>query len=368
MPFRHGPSLFLTVIALISHGCGASESGVGLGSDPGALGVGAGGGTGNPAVTATMGVLFDGDGGSTRGPIVTVDDDNCGAVRAMADFQSAPVDVIWAIDGSCSMANEIATVADNIANFVSSVEASGADIHVVMLSLADVASGSALAADASRYLWQAAPVQSNNAFAELLSSYDGGLLGLQPGYSGFLRPDAPTHIIVVTDDESDMPASQFKPMMEGKLGHRFFQHAIASEAIGLGACPGAAAPGLEYYSLAADTGGEQISICASDWSSVFERLQTAVVATAEIPCDFPLPASEGKDLANVQVVFTPPAGVEGQFPKAESLSQCGDAEAWAYDDVAAPTKVLLGPAACTTVKSGGDFEIVFACEPPPVLI
>ena len=46
---------------------------------------------------------------------------------------------------------------------------------------------------------------SHDAFAWTVNSYD--------GYKQFLRPGAPTHFIVVTDDSSDMPAAQFVPML-----------------------------------------------------------------------------------------------------------------------------------------------------------
>ena len=59
---------------------------------------------------------------------------------------------------------------------------------------ADPLSATALAKDASRYKHVAVEVDSWRALTELRDHFG--------DYKSFLRPDAPTHFVVITDDES----------------------------------------------------------------------------------------------------------------------------------------------------------------------
>ena len=153
------------------------------------------------------------------------------------------------------------------------------------------------------------------------------LLETFPTYQSHLRTDAQTHFVALTDDESDLPASSFAADMQGRLGHDFTFHAIASENVGGDACNcagggllgcGAAAPGDEYYALAASTGGEQVSICTVDWGAVFDRLARAVLAGAGLPCSFALPVpprGEALDPERVKFDFVAPTGDATEIPK-----------------------------------------------------
>jgi hypothetical protein len=225
---------------------------------------------------------------------------------------------------------------------------------------ADPLAATPLAMDANRYLHRAVNVDSWNALSQLNAQFD--------SYKDFLRPDAPTHIIVVTDDQSDpfrggMLGADFKVAMEQKLGHPFFFHAIVAD--GTNGCLGSGI-GTEYLSLADSTGGQKLSICATDWSVVFKQLEEAVASSAPLPCDFeipPAPSGSNLDPDAVQVVFTPPGGDEAQFPRAGSVDKCGDEVAWHYDDATNPTRVELCPKACEAVKQGGGVNVAFGCAP-----
>jgi hypothetical protein len=239
----------------------------------------------------------------------------------------------------------------------------------VMMATSDVAAGTGLGADAAHYRYVFSPVDSHNALQLLLDQY--------AEYEPFLRPEAALHFVLVSDDESWLLGQDFKTMMEMRAGKSFIFHAIASEDVmGLpcvGACGlplvcGGFAPGVQYYWLADQTGGQKISICIADWSMVFTPLQQAVIASAPLPCSYPIPApptGETLDPNKVNLEFlAPEATAPETFPRDPSVedeASCGDQRTWFYPG-GMPTEVALCPAACTAVMGGGTIDIVLGCE------
>jgi hypothetical protein len=315
----------------------------------------------------------DGDGDSPGDGDAPGDGDSdlpgaeCGSIEKEAEVTRGPVDIVLALDTSGSMTSQICNVSKNLSAFADAVGKDtrvvanyqiGIDLFFQFVALCqkeDPLAGTTLAADPNRYLRVDTKVDSNNALQVLLDRYD--------TYKGFLRPGAPTHFVVVSDDESDLPAATFKSQMEGKLRHSFYLHAIV--AMGNG-CDGANL-GTQYMTLADQTGGKKLSICAQDWSALFKELEEAVVASAPLPCEFeipPPPENEILDPSKVSVGFTPIKGTKAAFPKASGAAACGDKIGWHYDNESAPTQIQFCPAACTQVKAGGKLGIAFGCEPP----
>ncbi|HTU61007.1 MAG TPA: hypothetical protein VMF89_21285, partial [Polyangiales bacterium] len=228
-----------------------------------------------------------------------------------------------------------------------------------------------LSSDAARYRFIASEVDSGTLYSITTSNVS--------RFADFLRPNAPVHLVMVTDDNDDVAGAQFQANMERALGRPFTLHAIASENNGgfpcanpiCGGIPipticGAAAPGDNYYSVARATKGETLSICASDWTMLFSRLQSAVIASVPLPCDYSIPAPTGGgplDYGKVQVVYTDSNGADRQLPRAQGSAQCGGSVAWHYDDPSKPTKLVLCPAACQSVQAGGSMDIAFGCAP-----
>jgi hypothetical protein len=265
------------------------------------------------------------------------------------------------------MLDEIIAVQENITNFANMISSAGIDHHVIMLATGDVAGTTPLGMDPGHYLYVPAAVDSHNALQLLLDQY--------PQYAPFLRAEAPLHFVLVSDDESAVPADAFRTQMETLAGKTFTFHAIASEADvnGLpcvGACGipilcGGFAPGIQYYALADATGGQKISICVADWSMVFGPLQDAVIASAPLPCDYPIPpppAGDALDPDKVNLEFTPPGAQAQVFPRAAGETACAQSMAWFYDDPGAPTQIRMCPAACSAIGAGGTIEIQLGCE------
>jgi hypothetical protein len=267
--------------------------------------------------------------------------------------------------------------------------ASGIDFHLVLITAAGfVTPDPVLALDTERFRRVEQSVASHDAFEVTLDTFS--------AYGDFLRSEARTHIVVVTDDESDTSENGFRTEMEAALGHPFIFHAVASEHaehdcvdipfIGRMCDRGCQGPrgdaadiGERYYSLATMTGGTQYSICAVDWSPLWATLLGSVVTSAAVPCRFSIPPPpEGMsfDAAAVTVTYTSSSGAETSYPRALDAARCTDGagdsvRAWYYDDNDAPTQILLCPAACMEVESdtgGARVDVAFVCEPQFVLI
>ena len=190
-----------------------------------------------------------------------------------------------------------------------------------------------------------------------------------------MRPNASLHFVVVTDDESWVAAADFQTQMEALAGKKFYFHSIASPdspgpcigACGLPIVCGAFAPGIQYYALSDATAGQKISVCTADWTQVFAPLQQAVIESAPLPCDYPIPpppAGQTLDPDLVNLEYAPQGGGAAElFKRAATEGECATNLAWFYDVPIAPTALRLCPAACERVRSGGGtIDIAFGCK------
>ena len=332
-------------------------------------GGGGGGGDGGPSgVDAGPGV--DSGPGRDAGPPGDANMD-CEGLTADAENVLRPVDIIWIVDSSSSMENDARVVQDNLDDFADFIAATGIDFHMVLVSdRGFVTPNPRFTSDPEHFLFVDRGVSSSAVFARALDQY--------PVYEPFLRADAITHMIGVTDDDDDMSGDAFVPMMEGLLGHPFTFHAIASEAVSSsipfvpdipcmrGISIPAAAIGERYYRAAELTTGLIFSICTDDWSGLFMTLAMTVAVSEAIPCVYDIPAAPtgmAFDRDRVNVEYTPDGAAPMSFPRAPDEGSCGMGNAWYYDDPASPTQILLCPTACTTVNTGaGSVDVRFGCD------
>ncbi len=299
--------------------------------------------------------------------------DECSGVDYNAETRNAPIDIVWVIDNSGSMSEEAGQIQMRLNNFVTAIEAAGIDdYHVAMITtLGFVDVPEPLRSDTERYLFVDTNVQSSDSFMWALNRI--------PMITDFLRRDATTHFVFVTDDESAMPYTTFRDSMRTALGHPFTAHAIvsppgSSHVFGPFTMPGCAGPsgeaadnGDEYWELALSTGGLQLSICTEEWGVLFNQLLASVAVPTRIPCSFDIPVPEdgNVDPNLVNLVYTPSStGVPVTIPRAATGDCLGDGFTWVYDDPITPTAILLCTEACTTVDddAAGMMRIQLGCE------
>lgn len=319
----------------------------------------------------------------------------CAATSVTAPPPNNPaVDIIWVVDASGSMLDEQKKIGMNMTAFAEAISKSNIDVHIVMMTTSsaipvicpvtppDPLAGTALAGD-PRYKFIESLVDSNNLLTVVTANF--------PMYKDFLRPGATTHVVTVSDDESNykgLPsatdrASAFHDDMKMLLGHDFIQHTISSEGptpcgdpncmpdVNTGICVfvmlgcGAARPGDTYYALADMTMGLKSSICLSEWTPIFNRLSEAVIKSVPLPCNYtipPSPVGQTLDPLKVNVGYKAPTVDEVLFRKAADQNGCGTELGWYYDDPAAPKQINLCPMSCQQVMSGGTVSIAFGCE------
>lgn len=301
--------------------------------------------------------------------------DECARQITMAETRARPVDIVWVIDNSGSMDGEARIVQDNMNAFAAAVGASGIDYHVVvMTTMGFVNVPPPLGTDAMRFFFANVNVQSHDGLIALVENFG--------TYSGFLRPDAVTHFVVVTDDESErMTWTDFRTQMEMLLGHGFTVHAIASPpgsthcvpssswcVFNEEGCSGpngdAADNGEQYWALAMATGGQQHSICTADWSGLFASLTSAIAVPTPLPCRYALPPPPDGMTFNpglVNVVYTPSASTsEVVVPKVEDYAACGPSGGWYYEG----DDIVVCPATCDVLRADpeGRVDIVLGCD------
>jgi hypothetical protein len=320
----------------------------------------------------------DGDGDGDGLPGIPGDFDECAEARFDADTGRRAGNIVWVIDTSGSMEEEATQVQDNMNAFVTSIVAAGlADYRVVVISEQDyVTVADPLGSDDVHFRFIEEEVSSNEPLEDLLARL--------PDYKEFLLPDAVTHFVVVTDDESDISAEDFIGSMGEELGSEFRVHAIASPPGEMpppgdddddddddddSGCVGpngdAAAPGVQHYRAAELTEGLTFSICTEDWSALFGELAKAVIDSAPLPCELEIPApgaGQTLDPDLVNVLYTAPDAAQVAIPRASAEAQCTGTSAWYYDDAESPTRIILCPEACTAAQQGGALELAFGCE------
>lgn len=283
--------------------------------------------------------------------------------------QAAPIDMVWVVDSSRSMVDEQARIRQTINEFVADAQARSFDVRLVMITEANIVPAP-LGVDSLRFRF----VQRNVASSAPLQA----LLDELPLYQTFLRPDAALHFVVVTDDESELRADEFRRQMSRALRRAYVVHAVASPDVDGRPCRsqtpseqcaanggrvpqicGAAAIGREYYALAAQLGGEQISICLDDWRDVFGPLLDAVTPT-EIPCIVELGPAEPLAPARVELR----QGESKQLlPRVESREACDRVRGFYYVEQPAGFQLALCPAACSaTTLAGVELNIQVACD------
>lgn len=296
----------------------------------------------------------------------------CAATSVEASEAIAPVDIVWVIDNSGSMSEEASLVQSNINDFAAAISGAGLDVHVVLITAPGFVNvPPPLGTDPSQFLRVEEDVQSSNSFEKLLSTY--------PRYADFLRVNANLHFIVVTDDESAMSANDFHTAMLGNLGKSFRLHAIASPpgsthsmfgGFVLDGCAGphgeAADNGDTYWEEASRTGGLQLSICAEDWSRLFDDLTTRIAIPEMLPCAYDIPEAppgETFDPGRVNVEYTPGGGGAPELiPNVRTIDGCSG-EGWYYDDPDDPTSVQLCPFTCRRLEedAAGKVDVAFGC-------
>lgn len=348
------------------------------------------GDSGDPGFGNPTDNLMDGTaGGGAVMPVDMRDDGSCSASGAEAEVGLESADLIWVVDNSCSMTEEAAAVQANMNRFATMLFDMGIDVRLTLISTTslgdpnmscppgdlictllagnelglgvciDAPFGSGMCPEDSnppQFLHLDENVNSINALQRVMDLY--------PQYAHNLRPDSKKHFVVVTDDNSSVPAATFSQWVDNVdpslFGNGWFFHGVYAKT----QCPGAQI-GTVYEELANQTSGIASDLCLQQFDPVFDALAVDVVGKADFACDWPIPpppAGQVLDKELVNVEYTQPDGVKVALAKIPEGEECNGREGWFYDDELAPTQVRSCPVACERFQSvGGKVDVLFGC-------
>jgi len=310
----------------------------------------------------------------------TPGESSCAAT--VAQTAKGKVDIIFVIDGSGSMGEEMTQVRTNVNTFAAKIGGSGLDYTVTFLTRKATSpsqggnvicvpaplAGANCADRPPVFFHVDQNVSSNNSLDLILSTMS--------RWSANLRPEATKVFVEVTDDESDLAAAAFDTQLLARPGfgtsaaRNYVFHSIISKPSGATAptsqkCSSADGTSLVYQQLSTLTGGLMDEVCKTDYSGVLDNIAKGIVD--KVGCELAYPAKEAADPTQLVVQVTPPGGTAKGLTQVTDASKCSTvADAWYYDNPQKPTKILLCPTTCTSANaaSGSKVEALVGCKAP----
>lgn len=321
--------------------------------------------------------------------------DACAATFEEAENAYPPADIIFLIDNSPSMRDEIEWTRQNLNRFSQTIAARGLDPRIVVISCltdncdqkqalgicvepplgAPGACTLGAVTDDTKppsYLHLNVRMPSNQLLARATSNYS--------KWAQVLRPNAETHFVAISDDNDMQSAAAFhealaqlSPPLTSFHFHGIYSSLSKEDACAIGTdqpCCRFAAPGGQgstYADLVEMTQGVGADLCAQDFAPVFAQFADAVIASSQLSCDWaipPPPAGQTLDPQLINVSFTDTQGIVTRLGYVQSSEQCKALEnAWYYDDPTHPERVVACPGTCEVLKSGkgATLAIAYGC-------
>ncbi len=338
------------------------------------------------------------------------------------------VDVIFIIDNSGSMENEIQGVQDNINdNFARIIEESGADYHVIMLSSHGDAAAEHICIRAPlsttscnpipaepqngpRFFHYDFDIQSWDSLCRVLETFDAPdqHAFTTMGWQEWLRPEALKVFVEISDDGVDCTTARgdFTPLNSGdaiadaaatasafntallalsptQFGTKSKPNYVWHSIIGIkanqppdspwlpkaplqsGICSTAAAAGEGYQMLSISTGGLRYPVCEGQgFDAVFRTIAGDVVKSSGIECRFSVPEPPQGKYVDLASISVQYKATTG---KTEALKQVAAKACDAHGFVVDGGDVKLCPDACTRVRAdqGAQLSVRFGCGQKP---
>lgn len=318
-----------------------------------------------------------GDGDGDSDPDAEEDGGSCEPVSTAVDLLELPADIIFIVDNSFSMLQEAVFVQTQMNGFSAQLEMSEVDHHIILISSYPAngngnGNGSGICIDPPlgsgncpnydnnlpSYHHVDEKVGSNNALAKLIAT--------QSEWKLSIRPDSMKHIVVVSDDDSDIGAIPFSNLFKAldPSYDPFVVHAIVCP----WECPEIGDIGHNYLDLVEQTGGVLGNLCAQDFEKVFDDLAKAVIQDVPLSCQFEIPPTPtgmnfDPDLLNVEL--DDGNGNLEALPRVDDLADCvTDPESWYYDPPVNPVRIRLCPQTCAKVQEYAmvSVNVKFGCE------
>ncbi len=299
-----------------------------------------------------------------------------------------PVDLIFAIDQSTSMVEEIANVRANINKLSVMLAKTGLNYRVVMIAspTGDVpvcvppplGGSSCGASNGTTFLHVHQEVQSFEPLKRIVNTYDA-----PPGpWSTILRTDAVKVFIPISDADSKISpfpeytgitAEEFDKQIllkgKGQFGTAEKRNYLVYPIIGARAypseekCATADNPPVEYIKLVKLTKTKWFSICDdADYGPLFTEMAKSIATRAACELIIPAPPSgETLDPNRVNVTYRSASGASETVPRDDSAPCESGANGWQYS--ADKTRVVLCGPGCARVQADleAKVDVQFGC-------
>jgi hypothetical protein len=192
---------------------------------------------------------------------------------------AAQIDMVWALDTSGSMTEEIDQVNKNLQAFTNSLSKSS-NLSVSILGNTCSSGGSKICINSMQITNSSVKLHnikigSTNALEIILKeSASTGVL------AKWYRPAAKKVFVVVTDDHSAVASELFLQTLKKQNG---IENPIGYAFAGIKKSSNCdiAREGIEYFDLAKATGGNVFDICQADWKQHFAELSNEVLKTVQ---------------------------------------------------------------------------------------
>jgi len=406
--------------------CGSDATDDGGGAASAASGTGASGTASGAGASTGSGGGLDFDAGTGGAPVNP--DAACASSSAEATLTKKPIDIVFVVDNSGSMGDDIEFVQTNInANFASIIDQSGIDYRVIVVAAHgayEPGDSICIAAPLSTTTCTPVPdapgindpiffqysveVASHDSLCMLMDTFAGAVpddFGLaQMGWSQWLRDDAFKMFVEISDDGANCQglyndgnnvasgnamALQFDadllalaPEQFGDLSERnYIWHSIigmsantpASDAwlpadpVQTGTCNSGVDPGTGYQALSILTGGLRFPLCEhASYDAVFQAIAQGVIDGAKIECDFPVPEAPAGETIDIDSVTVQYTPGGGGNPETyKQVAGPGFCEAGAF--YIENETIVLCPEACAVVQADDEAKmlVLFDCEIDP---
>jgi hypothetical protein len=375
--------------------CGQAQPGTGADAGSGSTASGGAGGTPKLEVPSDGGA---GSGDGTGGTQVTTVMGDCARTTVTASDTSIaePADIIFLVDTSGSMLDEIGFVQANLNAFSERLGESGVDTRVIMIAETIPADVPEDMRDTVAGVCVDPPLGSGSCPEDtLLPHYVhierrvGGadaldvLMSTKDAWIEHMRPGTLTAIVAVSDADAAYPQSIIygdPPRWEDIdfMSEQFFNGFAVSHrellepwtlngVFAFSECEYSEGAGALYTRLVEMTGGVAGDLCEQDFEPIFENLAASVLEHAvTLACEWELPTPEaGQTFSTelVQVTRTFADGATEELIQVPSEAECLPG-GWYFDDPTNPSRVLACPETCDALQSNveGALDVVFGCD------
>lgn len=346
----------------------------------------------------------NGDTGATE-----IEFEECVGVSEGAQNTREPADILFVIDNSKSLYDEIAMVRANMNAFSSRIMESGVDPHIVIVSClpgecsttgSRSSSGSTSygicidpplgAADGCKYINDnpdtdnpnepvtpdsnlpvykhiSVRVPSMKGLQWLINTYEDNNSLTTQGWHHMIRENSIKHVVVVSDDGDQNTAESFdaaftalSPKLANYQFHGIFAYSAKDLAAPESPCATYAAPASPnetppilwdtYSDLVTMTHGVSSDLCAQNFDPIFDALGNTVIVSSKINCEWTIPTPPNDMVLNpalVNVEFKKTADEPYIVGNIPSKEFCDEvSNGWYYDTPANPSKILVCPNTC----------------------